>query len=151
MTTPTPPVPPLPSQTVKPLPKGPGRIRSAWNSSLMSVGSSSQPVNLPKPLPKMLGQRPIIFYSWMVAIILVGYDEWHTLGIIPRPSRFWETSLLYALLIMLSIPDAMVPLANALALGYTLYLVWQYFGGSGQFTPVQHTNTQTGGGTTTGG
>jgi hypothetical protein len=142
---PIPPVKPTASTMTKP----PGRIRNAWNSTMMSVGSSNAPVNIPKPLPKMLGSRPIIFYSWMVALILVGYDEWHTLGVIPRPSRFWYTSLLYGLLVIISIPDAMVPLANALAIGYTFYLIWQYFNGGGQFTnPPSKTAPSTTTGTT---
>lgn len=154
MTTPMPPPPPVP-----PPPTGNrfgNAVKNAWNKPLMAVGSSSAPVNLPRNVPRMLGQRPIIFYSWMIAIILVGYDEWHSLGIIPRPSRFWHTSLLYGLLVMLSIPDAMVPLANALAIGYTFYLVYQYFNNGGQFSspPPKAATTPTSGttsGSTSGG
>jgi hypothetical protein len=138
MTTPT---QPLPSPNIQPNPTPPGGIRSAWNSGVLRAGSTSVPVNVPKPLPRILGARPIIFYSWLGAIILVAFDDWHNLDIIPRPSRMWYTSLTYGLLCFLAIPDALVPLANALAIGFTIMLLWQYYNSSGQFTSSPVTPT----------
>jgi hypothetical protein len=70
---------------------------------------------------------------WIIAMILIGFDEWHNLNVLPRPSRLWDTSLVYGVLVMLGFVDVMVPLANALAIGFTFQLLWQYF--QGNITP----------------
>lgn len=90
-------------------------------------------VKIPAGLPPILGNRQIVFYAWIGAMILVGFDEWHNYRLLPRPSRFWYTSLFYGLLTLGSIVDVMVPLVNAFAIGYTIMLLWQYYNGSGQF------------------
>lgn len=84
-------------------------------------------------VPAMLTARPLIFYSWMAAMILVSFDEWHNYHILPRPARLFWTTVTYGLLTIASIPDVMVPLANALAMGYTIVLAYQYYNGQGQF------------------
>lgn len=66
-------------------------------------------------------------------MIVVGFDDWHNYHILPRPARLWYTSLTYGLLILASMADALVPLANALAIGYAIMLIWQYYNGTGQF------------------
>lgn len=124
MTTPNPP------QPLSPPPNSPGFVSRQLNR----VPDQARYVSVPKPLPQFLGARPIIFYSWIGAIILVCFDEWHTNNILPRPSRLWYTTLVYGMLTMLSIVDPLVGIANALAMGYTITLYYQYFNSSGQFT-----------------
>lgn len=75
-------------------------------------------------------------------MITVSFDEWHNLGILPRPARLWDTSLFYGLLVLLGFVDAMVPIVNAFAIGYTLVLLYQYYQGDltpggGSTTPAQ--------------
>jgi hypothetical protein len=90
-----------------------------------------------------------VVYAWIVAMILVGFDEWKNNGILPRPVRLWDTSLVYGILVLLGFVDVMVPIANALAIGYTIVLLWQYFNGQGQFTHgAQRSETSGGGGET---
>jgi hypothetical protein len=66
-------------------------------------------------------------------MVLVGFDEWKNNGILPRPVRLWDTSIVYGLLTLMGFIDIMLPIANALAIGYTIVLLWQYYNGSGQF------------------
>lgn len=99
-----------------------------------SIGQRAAQVNVPKGVPVILGNRQVIFFAWIVAMILVGFDEWHNYHLLPRPARFWYTSLTFGLLIMASFADAMVPLANAFAIGFVVVLLWQYYEGSGQFS-----------------
>jgi hypothetical protein len=70
---------------------------------------------------------------WIIAMFIVGFDEWHNLGILPRPARLWDTSLFYGLLTIAGFVDLMVPLVNALAIGYTVVLLMQYY--QGNITP----------------
>lgn len=76
----------------------------------------------------------MIFHAWVVAMIIIGFDEWHNHKILPRPARLWYASAFYGLLIVFSIADPMVPLANAFAVGYTITLLWQYY--NGDLTPA---------------
>lgn len=124
MTTP----PPPPSPPTRPKPPAPAK--SMWSR----LGSKATTVSVPAPLPRQLGQRPIIFYAWLIAIVLVCFDEWHVNNTLPRPARLWYTTLVYAILTMASIVDPLVGIANALALGYTVVLLYQYYTDGGQFT-----------------
>lgn len=81
-----------------------------------------------------LRNRAIVFNAWAIAMIAVCFDEWHNLGILPRPSRLWDTSLLYGVLAVAGVVDEAVPLVNALAIGYAIVVVWQYF--NGNLTPA---------------
>lgn len=89
---------------------------------------------VPKPMPQWLGNARIIGYSWVAAMILIGFDEWKNNGILPRPARLWDTSIVYGLLAIASVVDVLVPLLNALAIGYTIMLLWQFYNGQGQFS-----------------
>jgi hypothetical protein len=96
--------------------------------------SSYQPAtSVPSGIPAFLGNREVIFGSWAVAMALVSWDEWKNNGILPRPYRLWDTTLLYGGLCLLSIVDALVPIANALAIGYTIALMYEFFTGGGDF------------------
>jgi hypothetical protein len=90
-------------------------------------------VRTPRHVPSVLGNGQLIGYAWLVSMILVGFDEWKNNGILPRPMRLWDTSIVYGLLALLAIIPPLIPLANALAVGYTIVLLWQYFNGQGQF------------------
>lgn len=105
---------------------------------------------VPKGLPRFLGDRGTIFYAWMIAMAIVGWDDWHNYKILPRPRRLWDTSLLYGLLALLSLADAVVPLANVFAVGYAMTLLWNYYNGAGQFGgPYDSTAKPGKGGTST--
>lgn len=94
-------------------------------------------VKISNKLPSFLGNRRIIFYAWIIAMVVVGFDEWHELNILPRPARLWWTSLLFGLLALASAIEAIVPITNALALGYVLMLIWTYYNGTGQFAATK--------------
>lgn len=93
--------------------------------------------SVPKYMPRWLGNQRILGASWMVAMVIVGFDEWHNLGILPRPARLWDTSIVYGLLALAGIVDIMVPIVNAFAIGYTIMLLWQYYNGTGQFASTK--------------
>jgi hypothetical protein len=110
-------------------PKGSG---AAAGRSVRYTGKPDQ-VRVHAGIPRILGNRMIILTSWGVAMALVSYDEWTSNSILPRPQRLWYTTMLYAGLGLLSAADGLVPIANALAIGYTLVLLYQFFAKSGQF------------------
>lgn len=88
--------------------------------------------NVPNGIPRVLGSRQLLFMFWLVAMVLVASDEWKTFpGKFPRPARFWYASLTYALLFLASQIDAMVPLANALGLGFLMVLGYENVSGNG--------------------
>lgn len=103
-----------------------------WSARYMP--KAKPPAKTPGMVPTFLGNREIITYAWIISMILVGFDEWHNNNILPRPARLWDTSIVYGLLAIVSVSDALVPLCNALAIGYTIMLLWQYYNGGGQFT-----------------
>ena len=104
-----------------------------WNR----IPNAVQRVSVPNGVPRFLGARPLILWAWGLAILMVSFDEWHTYGILPRPARLWYTSLLFLLLAIVSQFDALVPIANAFAVGMIMVLGYQYYNKTGQFgTPT---------------
>jgi hypothetical protein len=97
---------------------------------------------MPQFLRGTLNNRAIVFNMWLISMIIVGFDEWHNLGILPRPARLWDTSLLYGLLVIAGFVDAAVPIANILAIGFTIALATKYF--QGGITPNGSTKTTKG-------
>jgi hypothetical protein len=79
-------------------------------------------------------------------MVLIAFDEWHNNHIMPRPSRFWYSSIVYAGLALASFIPGILPIVNALAMGYTFMLLWQYFNGSGQFSGEAGTTGEAEGG-----
>lgn len=123
MTTPAPPV-----QSETPASQ-PGWITRAYNRApALPNQARGSGLNSPK-LPGVLSNRAVIFNSWMISMAVISFDEWHNNNILPRPARLWDASLFFGLLALASIADAVVPLANAFAVGYTIMLIWQYFNG----------------------
>lgn len=103
----------------------PQRVTSRVRQEPRSVGTHGW--------PNWMGRRPILAYGWAISMVIVGVDDWKNNGIMPRPSRLWSVSLFYGLLALASIVDALVPLINAIAIGYTLMLLWNYLNKAGQF------------------
>jgi hypothetical protein len=101
--------------------------------TLTWMGGPLKKVPVPKGVPAALGNAKFIGYMWVLAMIVVSFDEWHNHGILPRPSRLWWTSLTYGILAIFGMIDSLIPLMNALALGYTIMLFTNYYSGSGQF------------------
>lgn len=101
--------------------------------TLTWTGGPPKKVPVPRGLPPALGNAKMVGYMWVIAMIVVSFDEWHNHGILPRPSRLWWTSLTYGILAIVGMVDPLIPLMNALALGYTIMLITQYYQGSGQF------------------
>ena len=123
-----------------PAPPSPGRF-TRWYEYLPE---QSPRVNLSSKLPMILQNRSVIFHSWVIAMVIVGFDEWHNHHILPRPARLWDTSLFYGLILLFSIVDVLVPLANVFAVGYTFTLLWQYY--NGNLTPAAAPATSPAGG-----
>jgi len=98
--------------------------------------------SVPKPIPRIFGNGSLVAYAWIVAMVVIGFDEWKNNGILPRPVRLWDTSLVYGLLVLMAFIEPLIPLANALAIGYTIVLIWQYFNGQGQFGQSGHGSGQ---------
>lgn len=97
------------------------------------VTSEPRQVKIPSALPNFLGNRTVLVAAWAISMVVVGVDDWRNNNIMPRPSRLWAVSLFFFLLALASIVDAIVPIVNALAIGYTLMLIWNYFTKAGQF------------------
>lgn len=122
-----------------PMPQQPGFAQRTWNRIPQQNPQATLPGNLPGFLRNgAMNNRAIVFNTWVIAMILIGFDEWHNLGILPRPARLWDATLVYGVLVMLGFIDPLVPLANALAIGYTFMLLFQYY--QGNITPAGATN-----------
>jgi hypothetical protein len=102
---------------------GGGGGRFSWNPG------PARPSTVPKGVPRFLGNKGVIFGAWGIAIAVVSWDEWFGNSILPRPARLWATTMLFAILAIISTIDAVTPLANALALGYAFYLLYKQFSG----------------------
>jgi hypothetical protein len=70
---------------------------------------------------------------WIAAMGMVSWDEWRVHHVLPRPARLWYTTTTYFLLALLATVDSMVPLANLLAVGFTISVAYNYYTGAGQF------------------
>jgi hypothetical protein len=90
-------------------------------------------VSTPRGVPSAFGNAQLIGYAWIASMILVGFDEWKNNDILPRPARLWDTSIVYGLLALVALIPPLIPLVNALAIGYTFVLLWQFYNGQGQF------------------
>jgi hypothetical protein len=84
--------------------------------------------------PSFLGSQRTIIFAWIIAVIAITADEWKRYHILPRPSRLWWSALVYGILALVSEVTPVIPLTNALALGYSIMLMWQFFNKSGQFS-----------------
>lgn len=106
-----------------------GRIRrtASWLDS--HSGQAARIVNVPNGVPRFLGNRNVIFMAWIVAMIVIGADEWKSHHIFPRPLRFWSATVVYGILFILSQIDGLVPLTNALAIGFDISLLWEFYNG----------------------
>jgi hypothetical protein len=121
---------------------GGGRFdyRNNWVKRTLSQPPRQVPV--PNHVPQFLGNNKVIAYAWLGSMILIGFDEWKNKGILPRPARFWSTSLIYGILALAGMIDVLIPLVNAFAIGYFIMLLWQFYNGGGQF---QTTTASSGG------
>lgn len=134
------PTPPLPSAT--PTVSSQGRIgRSAsWLDNHVPQGTRQ--VNVPNRVPKILGNRSLILGAWFAAMLFVSADEIKTNHWAPRPARLWYTSLAYGLMMLVSQIDSMVPIVNALAIGYDITLAYQFWSGNSENAAVKPATTQ---------
>jgi len=103
-----------------------------WVARTMRQPPKQVPV--PNGVPRFLGNNKLLGYAWVASMILIAFDEWHNNGILPRPVRLWSSSVVFGILALVSMLDFLIPIVNALAIGYLIMLLWQYFNGSGQFT-----------------
>lgn len=87
----------------------------------------------PSFMPSFLGNERVIVYSWAISMAVIAWDEWKRHNIFPRPQRLWWATLFYGMLAIAGMADPLTPLINALAVGYTIMLLWQYYNASGQF------------------
>lgn len=117
---------------------------------------AAQQVQVPKGVPQFLGNQTMIIMAWMVALAIIFYAEWKDHHILARPKRLWYTTLVYGILCVVGMVEALVPIASALAIGYTIVLGWQFFNAQGQFEQAtsgggSSTNSGNGGGGGSGG
>jgi hypothetical protein len=103
---------------------------------LSYIRNEPRKVGTPKWAPSFLGHRTVLGTTWLISMVVVGVDDWHNNGVLPRPSRLWYTSLAFGLMALASIVEALVPIINLIAIGFTLMLIWQYFNKTGQFAPA---------------
>jgi len=88
------------------------------------------------PFPAFLASRRILVACWFVSMILVGMNERQLGFTLPRPARLWSASAVYAILALAGTVDAMVPIVNALGIGYLIALAYEFYNGSGIFAVV---------------
>lgn len=105
--------------------------RAGSGRSVSYTGNRQKRV--PSGYPRMLGDSRTIVIAWGVAMAIISWDEWHNNGILPRPQRLWYTSLTFMLLTALSFSATLFPIAQALAIGFVIMLLWQYYNKAGQF------------------
>jgi hypothetical protein len=110
-----------------------GNVSSAVSGGTGIVTRESQSTRPPFGLPGWMGNRRIITAAWVSSMIIVGFDDWKNHGVLPRPSRLWYSSVVYGILALLSMAEPLVPICNALAVGYAVTLLWQYYNGTGAF------------------
>jgi hypothetical protein len=101
---------------------------------LSYVRNEKRQVNTPNWAPSFLGHRSVLATTWIISMVVVGVDDWHNNGVLPRPSRLWYTSLAFGLMALASIVEALTPIINLIAIGFTIMLIWQYFSKQGQFS-----------------
>jgi len=109
------------------------REGSGYNWLKGYLAAQPRRTQTPRGVPVFLGNQKLIVYAWLAAMVTVGFDEWHNNGILPRPARLWDTSIVFGLLALMGFIEPMTPLMNALAIGYVIVLVYQYFNRGGQF------------------
>lgn len=90
-------------------------------------------MQVPKYVPRFLGSRAVIMLAWVLAMMMVSLDEWHTHHVLPRPARLWYTTITYALLALVSTIDPLVPICTLIAIGLTISVGYEYYTGSGDF------------------
>lgn len=148
-----PPRPSAPSSPSMPsgptVPSGGGRMSSINAKTVSVIGQgAAQQVQVPKGIPSIFGNQSVIIMAWMIALAIIFYAEWKEHGILARPKRLWYTSLVYGILCVVGMVEAVVPLATALAVGYTIVLAWQLFNQQGQFEQAaKNSGGGSGGGT----
>lgn len=119
--------------STNPTPPIGGRVKTV---AVNVASRGAQSVAVPKPVPAAFGRASMIIVAWGIALAIIFWDEWKRHHIFARPSRLWWTTLVYGILAVVGMSGALLPIANALAIGYTIVLAWQYFNGSGQFAPA---------------
>lgn len=71
---------------------------------------------------------------WGISMAVIFVDEWHNYHILARPARLWWTSIAFFILAILAHFDKLAVIANLLAIGFTLQLVYQFYAKTGQFS-----------------
>jgi hypothetical protein len=111
---------------------GGGGGERRWGLSY--IRNEPRQVSTPSRMPSFLGRRSVLGTTWFISMVVVGFDDWHNNGVLPRPSRLWYTSLAFGLMALASLVEALVPIINLIAIGFTLMLIWQYYNKQGQFS-----------------
>lgn len=123
---------------VTPAQSGGGGGGGRWSRMVQGtsgrLGQHVTRVEVPRPLPQFLGSQRIIVYAWGLSMAIIAVDEWKRHEMLPRPSRLWWATLFYGMLAIGGIIPSLVPLMNALAVGYTIMLLWQFYNKEGQFS-----------------
>jgi hypothetical protein len=110
-----------------------GRFSNRVQRTSGVLGRGAQQASVPRGVPKFLGNQRTVIYCWVAAMGIIAVDEWHTNKILPRPARLWWTSLFFGLLCMAGMVPSIIPIVNAIAIGYLIVLAYQFYGKKGQF------------------
>lgn len=112
---------------------GGGRWAGRVGRTSAVLGNGAARTQVPKGMPQIFGNARMVTYVWVTAMGVIFVDEWHRHHILARPARLWWTSLFFGLLSIATMGTAFIPIANAMAFGYLMVLLYQYYNGEGQF------------------
>jgi hypothetical protein len=104
-------------------------------------GQAVRQVQTPPHVPAILGHSGLIKACWLGSMVVVSVEAIMGYGVLPPPGRLFWISSTYALLAVAGSVDAMLPLVNALALGYLIVLIWQASKTPGALFPASWTET----------
>lgn len=117
-----------------------GRIYEAIPSRQRSWRTQMSPR---LPLPDWMADRRIMVTAWVVAMVIITADERRLGYPLPRPARLWSASLLYGLLMVAGAVDPIAPIANLMAIGFTVELGIEFYGTTGPFEGITHQGEKT--------
>jgi hypothetical protein len=92
-------------------------------------GSVARQVSTPPHVPHFLGNSRVIKAAWLGSLVVVSWECLNTYGVLPPPGRLFWISGTFMLLGIAGEIDALLPVVNALAIGFFLVLLWQYYTG----------------------
>ena len=113
---------------VAPIEDEPGQSRLGRAGNYLR-GAAARQVRTPPHVPHFLGSSKVIKGAWLGSLVVVSIEAIQNYGVLPPPGRLFWISGTFMLLGVVGQIDALLPIVNALAIGFFLVLLWQYFSG----------------------